>query len=171
MGDEFSARSGGQLSRRQIMAGGAAACFAMRSLEEADASTSMMASPATYAVESEATGRSVVKEMHGGKASVEIRRYPFGNAPEPARFITYTLPPGASEGVHVHFLDDHNGEGAFDEYYFIISGSGQMEIDGQIVPVREGDHIHTPLTVAHGIENTHPTQLLKVFLTFINRKV
>jgi mannose-6-phosphate isomerase-like protein (cupin superfamily) len=44
-----------------------------------------------------------------------------------------------------------------------------MEIDGKIVAVAKGDHVHTPLEVAHGVENTHPTENLRVFLTFIKR--
>jgi hypothetical protein len=35
--------------------------------------------------------------------------------------------------------------------------------------VAKGEHVHTPLDVAHGIENTHPTENLRVFLTFIKR--
>ncbi len=44
-----------------------------------------------------------------------------------------------------------------------------MEIDGEIVPVMSGDHVHTPLGVAHGIRNTQTDQNLRVFLTFITR--
>jgi quercetin dioxygenase-like cupin family protein len=64
---------------------------------------------------------------------------------------------------------DRNKQGSFDEYYYIISGQGQMEIDGQVVAVAKGDHVHTPLEVAHGVEDTHPTENLRVFLTFIKR--
>jgi quercetin dioxygenase-like cupin family protein len=44
-----------------------------------------------------------------------------------------------------------------------------MRIDGKDVPVAAGDHVHTPLDVAHGIGNTHREEHLKVFLTFITR--
>ncbi|SEK00449.1 hypothetical protein SAMN05518849_12543 [Sphingobium sp. AP50] len=33
-----------------------------------------------------------------------------------ARFILYNMPLGASEGVHVHYADDRNGYGAYDEF-------------------------------------------------------
>ncbi|HEX3845992.1 MAG TPA: cupin domain-containing protein, partial [Steroidobacteraceae bacterium] len=107
--------------------------------------------------------------IHQGKGSVGIKRFMFEGHPAPANFIIYDIPPGASEGVHVHHLDNRNNEGPFDEYYYIVGGQGQMQIDGQIVPVSTGDHVHTPLDVSHGIENTHPTEHLKIFLTFITR--
>jgi mannose-6-phosphate isomerase-like protein (cupin superfamily) len=107
--------------------------------------------------------------IHGGKGSVGVKRFPFEGNPSPANFIIYDIPPGASEGVHVHHLDNRNNEGPYDEYYYIISGQGQMKIDGKDVPVVAGDHVHTPLDVSHGIENTHPEEHLKVFLTFITR--
>jgi len=44
-----------------------------------------------------------------------------------------------------------------------------MEIDGEIVPVNAGDHVHCPLGVAHGIRNSHKAHNLRVFLTFITR--
>jgi mannose-6-phosphate isomerase-like protein (cupin superfamily) len=107
--------------------------------------------------------------IHGGKGSVGVKRFPFDGNPSPANFIIYDIPPGASEGVHVHHLDNRNKEGPYDEYYYIISGQGQMRIDGKDVLVSAGDHVHTPLDVAHGIENTHPEEHPKVFLTFITR--
>lgn len=126
--------------------------------------------PTTFSVESEPEGRRTVGGVHGGKKSINLRTFGFSNTPYPVRFIIYRLPPGASEGVHVHYADNHNGEGAFDEYYYIISGTGQMEIDGTLIPVKQGDHIHAPLVVAHGIENIDPDMPLEVFLTFIDRR-
>lgn len=124
-----------------------------------------------FSIDSEKIGSVLVPNIHQGKGEVRIKRFPFGGAPFPANFIIFDLPPGASEGVHVHHLDDRNREGSFDEYYYVISGHGQMEIDGQIVPVTSGDHIHVPLDVAHGIENTGPVDHLRVLITFIKRGV
>ena len=107
--------------------------------------------------------------IHQGKGTGRARLFRFDGASAPAYFLIYDLPPGASEGVHVHYLDNHNKEGSFDEYYYFMSGQGQMEIDGEIVPVAKGDHVHTPLEVAHGVENTHASENLRVFLTFIQR--
>jgi oxalate decarboxylase/phosphoglucose isomerase-like protein (cupin superfamily) len=160
-----------KLSRRGALAA-AGTCFAMLS-QRALATETVVTGPRplkpTYTKDSEIDGLKEVKGIHQGKGAGKIKWFRFANEPWPAHFMIYDLEPGASEGVHTHFLDDRNKEGAFDEYYYIMSGSGQMEIDGKVVPVKAGDHIHTPLEVAHGVENTHPTERLRVFLTFIAR--
>jgi mannose-6-phosphate isomerase-like protein (cupin superfamily) len=95
----------------------------------------------------------------GGSRSTRLRRR--------RNFVVYDIPPGASEGVHTH----RSGEefpGPYDEYYYIMQGHGEMQIDGKVIRVRAGDHLHTPLGVAHGISNTGDGQL-RVFLTFIAR--
>jgi Cupin domain len=155
-------------SRRGALAA-AGACFAMASRKALAAGASRPAGPKiTFTKEAEADGMVEIVGIHAGKGKGRARLFGFGGASAPAQFMIYDLPPGASEGVHVHFLDDRNKEGPFDEYYYVMSGQGQMEIDGKIVAVAKGDHVHTPLEVAHGIENTHPTENLRVFLTFID---
>lgn len=156
-----------KLNRRAAFAA-AGTCFAMLS-QRALAGEFAAKPKARFTKDGEAEGMREVAGIHRGKGKGRIKWFRFANEPWPAHFMIYDLPPGASEGVHVHFLDDRNKEGAFDEYYYIISGAGQMEIDGAIVPVKAGDHVHTPLEVAHGVENTHPTEDLRVFLTFIAR--
>jgi mannose-6-phosphate isomerase-like protein (cupin superfamily) len=165
-----------KMSRRSALVG-AGACFAMLSQKSLAAMGSGSAGAASaagnqkamVATDSESNGMVEVPGIHEGKGKAKVKFFPFNGAPAPAHFIIYELPPGASEGVHTHFLDDRNKQGSFDEYYYIISGQGQMEIDGQVVAVAKGDHVHTPLEVAHGVENTHPTENLRVFLTFIKR--
>ena len=154
-----------KIGRRTVVTA-AGACFAMLSQKALAAEQTPKTS---YAKDSEANGMVEITGIHAGKGKGKIKFFRFDGTPAPAHFIIYDLPPGASEGVHVHFLDDRNKEGSFDEYYYIVSGRGQMEIDDEIVAVAQGDHIHTPLEVAHGIENTHPTDNLRVFLTFIKR--
>lgn len=164
-----------QLTRRDAFTA-AGVCFAMlsnRAFGRADKPSPSGASLAanrkpTFAKDNAADG-AVEINLHGGNGTAKVKFFVFDNAPWPAHFLIYDLPPGASEGVHSHFSDNRNNQGSFDEYYHILSGQGQMEIEGNIVPVVEGDHIHTPLEVAHGIENTHPTRNLRVFLTFIQR--
>jgi len=106
--------------------------------------------------------------LYGGKGEVGMRHFPFDGAPFPAHFVVYDIPPQAGEGVHVHGPQDP-ATGFYDEYYYIVSGHGRMEIDGQVVEVGEGDFIHAPLGVRHGIENLSPAGHLKVFLTYIRR--
>jgi quercetin dioxygenase-like cupin family protein len=152
-----------RLTRRMglIGAAGLSATGAMRV-------SAALAPPRPFSTDSEANGRLVFQNIHGGNGSTSVKFFPFGDAPAPANFLTYVFAPGSSEGVHVHRLGDEK-LGSFDEYYYIVSGSGLMMIDGQAVPVAAGDHVHTPLGVRHGIENTSPDQDLKVFLTFIRR--
>ena len=106
--------------------------------------------------------------VHGGDGVISVRFFDFAGASAPARFLVYDIPPGASEGVHTHSLGDE-ADGAFEEFYYVVEGLGEMQIDGQAVPVQAGDHVHTPLGVAHGIANTMAEGRLRVFLTFIAR--
>jgi len=163
------------LSRRGALAA-AGVCFAMAS-QKALAAMEPQPAPAQrpagrklrFTKEPEAEGMVEIAGIHHGKGTGKARIFRFADQSAPAYFMIYDLPPGVSEGVHVHFLDNRNKEGSFDEYYYVISGQGQMDIDGEIVPVVRGDHVHTPLEVAHGVENTHPTDNLRIFLTFIQR--
>ena len=108
------------------------------------------------------------ESIHHGIGKINVKFFRFDGAPAPANYLIYDIPPGSSEGTHVHRLNDEK-LGSFDEYYYMISGSGVMEIDDQIVQVAPGDHVFTPLDVRHGIENTSKSENLKVFLTFILR--
>lgn len=161
------------LSRRGTLAA-AGLCFAMLNHRTALAAVAAdPGAPGKPGYSKDRAGEGLVERvLHEGKGKGMVKFFRFGAASAPSApsyMLIYDLPPGASEGVHTHFLDNRNDEGSFDEYYFILSGQGQMEIDGAIVPVVAGDHVHTPLEVAHGIENTHASEHLRVFLTYINR--
>jgi gentisate 1,2-dioxygenase len=108
--------------------------------------------------------------VHEGKGALNIKFF-FRDegAPKPALLLIYNIPPGASEGVHTHNVGDKK-MGSFDEFYYILAGSGVMEIDGQKVPVAVGDHIFTPNGVSHGIENTSSDADLKVYLVAMTRE-
>ncbi|BBE34199.1 cupin domain-containing protein [Sphingosinicella microcystinivorans] len=110
-----------------------------------------------------------VSNVHGGNGKLGIKFFPFDGGPDPTHFLIYTIPPNASEGVHVHLEDNTNNEGVFDEYYYIISGQGMMLVGDERIEVTTGDHIHTPIGVPHGIENSSSTSTLSVFLTFIDK--
>ena len=67
--------------------------------------------------------------------------------PEKLRnFMLAELEPGASVGYHVH-----NNES---ESYYILSGEGVYNDDGEEIPVKTGDVTFTPDGHGHGIENT-----------------
>ena len=123
-----------------------------------------------YTVESDKENTHSFHEIHEGIGSIDVKMFDFSGASAPAHFLIYDIPVGAAEGVHVHNLTDPK-LGAFDEYYYIIEGRGKMNIDGKPVMVSAGDHIHTPLDVAHGIENIDDQHRLKVFLTYIDRSL
>ena len=123
-----------------------------------------------FEVESANQNIRAFRGVHEGLGTIDMRVFDFAGAAAPANFLIYDIPPGASEGVHVHNLTDPK-LGAFDEYYYIIEGRGKMLIDGEPLTVGAGDHVHTPLDVAHGIENIDDSRRLKVFLTYIDRSV
>lgn len=111
-----------------------------------------------------------IKNVHEGKGTIAIK--PFFRDPRvsrPAVLLIYDIPPGASEGVHTHNVGDEK-EGSFDEFYYILSGSGVMQIDDEVVPVKPGDHIFTPNGVPHGIENTGREANLRVYLVAMIRE-
>ena len=121
-----------------------------------------------FQLESDSEKMRSFENYHRGLGSIGMRMFDFGGAAAPANFLIYDIPPGASEGVHVHNLTDPK-LGPFDEYYYIIEGRGRMMIGGEPVMVSAGDHVHTPLEVPHGIENIDADCRLKVFLTYIDR--
>lgn len=166
-GSQTRGRTPLMLNRRGALAT-AGSCFAMMS-RTAFAAPGADGPKRSFSRDTEADGMVEIAAIHQGKGTGKAKIFRFDGESAPAYFMVYDLPPGASEGVHVHFLDNRNKEGSFDEYYYIISGMGQMEIDGEVVTVAKGDHVHTPLEVAHGIENIHATEPLRVFLTFIQR--
>lgn len=109
------------------------------------------------------------KGVHEGKGTIDIKFF-FRDegASKPALLLIYNIPPGAGEGVHTHNIGDEKN-GSYDEFYYIMEGSGEMQIDGKTVPVAAGDHLFTPNGIAHGIENTATTGNLKVYLVAMIR--
>lgn len=111
--------------------------------------------------------RQVIPAMRDGDGMVTIRRFEFGGATLPARFVIYDIPPGASEGSHVHHADNRNGTGSFEEFYYILSGHGTMTVGQDRFAVGPGDYIHAPPGMERGIANADAVEVLRVHLTFI----
>lgn len=61
------------------------------------------------------------------------------------------VPPGGVSGEHRHTRTE--------EVYFVLSGQGEMLLDGIGHPVRAGDVILTGLGTIHGLRNTGVTNL------------
>lgn len=161
------------ISRRETLGLGAALGASLAAAGEAGAADMAGAPPQTvdgagFSLESDLERAVLVNKLHGGEGQVKVRRFAFAGAALPANFVSFDIPPAASEGVHVHGIGLQTGP--YDEYYYVIAGQGRMEVDGQMVEVKAGDHIHAPMGVHHGIANTHDTQNLKVLITFITRE-
>jgi mannose-6-phosphate isomerase-like protein (cupin superfamily) len=108
--------------------------------------------------------------LHGGKGIIDVKcAFREEKVAEPALLLTYSIPPGASEGVHTHSRGDET-EGSYDEFYYIVCGSGEMQIADKRIAVKDGDHIFVPNDVAHGIENTSENTILKVYLVAMMRE-
>jgi mannose-6-phosphate isomerase-like protein (cupin superfamily) len=81
---------------------------------------------------------------HGGLGHIETARV--YEADGPLQFIDLTsLPPGTSVGEHTHAGDE--------EIYVIISGHGEMQLDGVKVAVGPGDVIRNDPHGTHGLRN------------------
>ena len=66
------------------------------------------------------------------------------------------LPPGASIGRHTHGASE-------EEFYLVVSGSGEMYRNGERFPVEEGDLIRNPPNGTHSLRNTG-SRPLRIFV-------
>jgi mannose-6-phosphate isomerase-like protein (cupin superfamily) len=110
---------------------------------------------------------------HGGKGVIDVKYFFREDATQttaamPAWLLIFMMPPGSSEGVHTHNIGDKEA-GSYDEFYYIIEGKGVMEIAGERIAVKAGDNVFTPNGVPHGIENTSPDKILKVYMIGVSR--
>jgi mannose-6-phosphate isomerase-like protein (cupin superfamily) len=75
------------------------------------------------------------------------------NAPVKAQSLAEaTLPPGASTERHYHKISE--------EFYYVLSGSGLMEIEGEEQKVGPGDAILIPAGAWHEITAIEAMQFL-----------
>ncbi|MET8090842.1 cupin domain-containing protein [Micromonospora sp. NPDC005220] len=61
------------------------------------------------------------------------------------------LPPGGLSGEHLHTRTE--------EVYILLTGSGQILLNGRSTPVRAGDVVLTGIGTRHGLLNTGPATL------------
>ncbi len=50
-----------------------------------------------------------------------------------------------------------------EEVAYVVSGSGELRLDGDVVQVREGDAMHIPAETWHAVANTGAADLVMVF--------
>ena len=63
----------------------------------------------------------------------------------------------AFEPGQEHALHAHAGQ---DKAYLVVAGTGQFLLDGQDLPMRAGNLLVAPESVAHGVRNTGSERLL-----------
>lgn len=83
--------------------------------------------------------------LHEGDGSVTRRRFFSEETKLPVKIEVWELPPGASEGSHIH-----EGEDTLEEFYYFIEGEGVMWMDDEEFAVRAGDAVMAPPGVDHG---------------------
>lgn len=93
-------------------------------------------------------------QCHGGRGTLDWTEV-VNPADLPGRKLKFIhddiLPPGASVGPHPHADDE--------EYYYILSGTGDMLLDGQSHPVSAGDLAAVFPGGSHALSNTGPGPL------------
>jgi quercetin dioxygenase-like cupin family protein len=50
-----------------------------------------------------------------------------------------------------------------EEAAYVVSGSGELRLDGEAVPFRRGDAVHIPAGVWHAVANTGDADVVMVF--------
>lgn len=105
--------------------------------------------------------RTVTTEPAGnGTMAMEKLLTPPHQAAKLRTFADITLEPGAAVSYHIH-----TGES---ESYYILSGSGLYNDNGQTTPVAAGDVTFTPNGTGHGLENTGSEPLRFIALIILD---
>ena len=50
-----------------------------------------------------------------------------------------------------------------EEFAYVVSGSGELRLDGEAVPFRAGDAVHIPAGIWHAVVNTGDEDIVMVF--------
>ena len=97
--------------------------------------------------------------LHEGEGVVTRSRF-FREATRlPVKVEVWELPPGASEGSHIH-----EGDNTLEEFYYFIAGEGVMWMGDDEVTVKPGDAIMAPPGVDHGFRSTGDAPLKLVIV-------
>ena len=101
-------------------------------------------------------------DAEGGKGLLKLTRMSdYFEKPAKLRTFAYAqLDPGAEVGFHVH-----HGEC---ECYYILSGEGIYNDNGEILPVKSGDVTFTPDGTGHGLKNTGSEKITFVALFILD---
>jgi mannose-6-phosphate isomerase-like protein (cupin superfamily) len=88
-------------------------------------------------------------QAHGGTGMIRCTRIATRQMLAGAcNFLDYaSLPPGTTVGEHTHAE-------AEEEFYLILSGQGEVRLNGKVVPVGPGDLVRNPPGGTHALMNT-----------------
>ena len=93
---------------------------------------------------------------HGGTGNYFVRTLLTDEFESSMKYIRdLLLEPGSSIGIHAHSGDE--------EIYYIISGTGMMQVDGEEKKVQAGDVVLTKSGSSHGLRNDS-TEDLRIFV-------
>jgi mannose-6-phosphate isomerase-like protein (cupin superfamily) len=94
-----------------------------------------------------------IANYRGGQGTVQYRR-----ALDADVFLTnwayvdhLLIPPGASEGQHYHK--------GVEEIYYVLSGDGQVQVDGETTAIHKGDGVPIRFNEAHSLVNNGSADL------------
>jgi mannose-6-phosphate isomerase-like protein (cupin superfamily) len=95
---------------------------------------------------------------HEGTGLIETQRVLAGPPATVCDFVDLTIVlPGSTIGLHTHSLHD-------EEFYVVITGSGEMHLDGRTISVGPGDVIRNRPGGTHGLRNAGPEEIRLVVI-------
>ena len=100
---------------------------------------------------------------HDGIGEIKIADL-FDSFSTSMQFFHYTvLPAGTSIGLHKHENDE--------EFYVILEGTGEMELDGTLHIVKAGDIIKNRPFGSHSLKNTSDSNELRILVFEVKNNV
>jgi quercetin dioxygenase-like cupin family protein len=87
--------------------------------------------------------------LHGGALPTRVQWHFREETSLPVSVQTWELPPGGSEGTHVHPVGDE----ALEELYVLHEGHAAMSLDGVDHELRPGDAVLARAGVPHDLRN------------------
>jgi quercetin dioxygenase-like cupin family protein len=91
-------------------------------------------------------------QVHGGVGAIQITRLFREQMTIPVHVQIWELEPGVTEGDHTHPSDDPRDN--WEELYYVLSGTGEITIDGEAHALAPGDAVLVPTDVDHGLAVT-----------------